>query len=88
MRCEPRSLWLRIESESTASQPTRCKKGFPMASAVYRPLKAPMATAAWKLVMHQGLPIAKVAGQLKTTPERVEYMLLAFEGRRAERPAA
>lgn len=44
--------------------------------------------AAWKMVMHQGLPIACVADQLNTTPERVEYMLLAFARRRPERLAA
>jgi hypothetical protein len=44
--------------------------------------------AAWKMVMHQGLPIASVADQLNTTPERIEYMLLAFARRRAERLAA
>jgi hypothetical protein len=59
-----------------------------MASAVYRPLRAPIASTAWKLVMHQGLPIGAVADQLKTTPERVEYMLLAFARRRAERLVA
>ncbi|MEQ1582090.1 MAG: hypothetical protein ABL964_15975 [Steroidobacteraceae bacterium] len=41
--------------------------------------------AAWKLVMHQGLPIASAADCLKTTPQRVEYMLLALARRRATR---
>jgi len=59
-----------------------------MASAVYRTLHTRKASVAWKLVMHQGLPIAAAADQLKTTPARVEYMLLAFARRRAERLSA
>ncbi len=41
--------------------------------------------AAWKLVMHRGLPIAAAADHMRTTPERVEYMLLALARRRAKR---
>jgi hypothetical protein len=41
--------------------------------------------AAWKLVMHQGMPVSSAADQLNTTPQRVEYMLLALARRRASR---
>ena len=58
-----------------------------MASSFHRPLRARKAMTAWKLVMHQGLPITSAADQLKTTPERVEYMLLALARRRASRLA-
>ena len=56
-----------------------------MASTFHRPLRARRAMAAWKLVMHQGLPIAAAADHMRTTPERVEYMLLALARRRATR---
>ena len=56
-----------------------------LASTFHRPLRARRAMAAWKLVMHQGLPIAAAADHLRTTPERVEYMLLALARRRATR---
>jgi hypothetical protein len=59
----------------------------PLASSFHRPLRARKAMAAWKLVMHQGLPIASAADYLKTTPQRVEYMLLALARRRATRLA-
>jgi hypothetical protein len=58
-----------------------------LASSFHRPLRARKAMTAWKMVMHQGLPIASAADHLKTTPQRVEYMLLALARRRATRLA-
>ena len=58
-----------------------------LASMFHRPLRARKAMAAWKLVMHQGLPITAAADFMKTTPQRVEYMLLALARRRATRLA-
>jgi hypothetical protein len=67
------------------SRITSNQEGSLVASSCPRPLRARKAMAAWKLVMHQGMPVSSAADQLNTTPQRVEYMLLALARRRASR---